>query len=121
LEALEWTFTYYTSGCKDWRWKYKYKYAPLFKDLIKYIPYFDSELLETKQPQPIDSIIQLAYVLPNTSYNLLPKNVVEILNNNFEVDGPYEMSWAYMKYFFETHIEFPDMDIDKLSNLISVK
>jgi len=121
LEALEWTFTYYTSGCKDWRWKYNYKYAPLFKDLIKYIPYFDSELLETKLPQPIDSIVQLAYVLPNTSYNLLPKNVVQILNNNFEVDGPYEMSWAYMKYFFETHIEFPDMDIDKLSQLISVK
>jgi len=118
LEALEWTFTYYTSGCKDWTWKYQYKYAPLFKDLIKYVPYFDSELLETKTPQPINSIVQLAYVLPTTSYNLLPQNVVNILNNHFEVNGPYEMSWAYTKYFFETHIEFPDMDINKLSNLI---
>ena len=121
LEALEWTFTYYTSGCKDWKWKYEYKYAPLFKNLIKYIPYFDSELLETKKPDPINSIVQLAYVLPNTSYNLLPENVVNILNNHFEVNGPYEMSWSYTKYFFETHIDFPDMDINKLSNLINVK
>ena len=88
---------------------------------IKYIPYFDSELLETKKPDPINSIVQLAYVLPNTSYNLLPENVVNILNNHFEVNGPYEMSWSYTKYFFETHIDFPDMDINKLSNLINVK
>jgi 5'-3' exoribonuclease 1 len=120
LEALEWTFSYYTQGCKDWKWKYNYKYAPLFKDLIKYIPYFDTELLETKLPSPIPSVVQLAYVLPNTSYNLLPTNVVEILNNHFQVNGPYEMSWAYMKYFFETHIEFPEMDIDELVKHIVV-
>ena len=40
LEALEWTFKYYSHKCPDWRWCYNYNYPPLLQDLIRYIPYF---------------------------------------------------------------------------------
>jgi 5'-3' exonuclease len=119
LEALEWTFTYYTKGCKDWKWKYNYNYAPLYKDLIKYIPFFDTDLLETKQPDIIPNIVQLSYVLPETSYSLLPKNVENLLRNKFNTNGPYKLSWSYTKYFYETHVDFPDIDINKLQQEIS--
>lgn len=119
LEALEWTFSYYTTGCKDWQWKYDYNYAPLFTDLIKYIPFFDTDLLETKVDNPVPSIVQLSYVLPTSSYDLLPQNVSEILRRKFEVNGPYELTWAYSKYFFECHVDFPAIKIDDLVRELS--
>merc|ERR1711991_277179 len=41
LEALEWTYKYYTNDCFDWRWKYNYEYAPLFQDLTKFTAFYD--------------------------------------------------------------------------------
>lgn len=120
LEALEWTFSYYTTGCKDWHWKYDYNYAPLFKDLIKYIPFFETELIEMKEARPVESMVQLAYVIPTSSYDLLPKNVSTMLYDKFNVNGPYEMTWAYTKYFFESHVEFPELNIDTLTREISI-
>lgn len=119
LEALEWTFSYYTKGCKDWKWKYNYNYSPLYSNLINYIPFFDCDLLETKTPDIVKSIVQLSYVLPETSYHLLPKNVEYIVKNKFKTNGPYKMSWSYNKYFYETHIDFPEMDINKLQQELS--
>ena len=29
------------------------------------------------------------------------------------------MSWSYNKYFYETHIDFPEMDINKLQQELS--
>lgn len=120
LEALEWTFSYYTNGCKDWKWNYKYDYAPLFQDLIKYIPFFNTNLLENKEKDSLPSIVQLSYVLPETSYNLLPKKIEYLLLNKFTTCGPYKMNWSYSKYFYETHISFPDIDINKLQKDISL-
>ena len=117
---MEWTFSYYTTGCKDWHWKYDYNYAPLFKDLIKYIPFFETELIEMKEARPVESMVQLAYVIPTSSYDLLPKNVSTMLYDKFNVNGPYEMTWAYTKYFFESHVEFPELNIDTLTREISI-
>ena len=66
------------------------------------------------------SIVQLSYVLPETSYNLLPKKIEYLLLNKFTTCGPYKMNWSYSKYFYETHISFPDIDINKLQKDISL-
>jgi len=75
LEGLEWTFNYYMSGCIDWRWCYNYHYAPLFKDLIKYIPHMDTQFLKRKDKHTIEDFVQLCYVLPRQNLNLLPVEV----------------------------------------------
>lgn len=120
LEGLEWTMKYYTTGCPDWRWCYHYNYPPLLSDLIHHIPYFDTELIENKQPQPVTELVQLCYVLPKQSLQLLPpklyKNLIEKRNELYKTDC--EFMWAYCRYFWESHVLLPHIEIDELENFI---
>tara|TARA_B100001093_G_scaffold520498_1_gene616855 strand:- start:9180 stop:10814 length:1635 start_codon:yes stop_codon:yes gene_type:complete len=120
LEGLEWNIKYYTSDCPDWKWKYNYNYPPLLEDLVKYIPYFDTEFITFKTEQPIKPLVQLAYVLPRNSLNLLPYNLYEelILNYNHWYKLDFEIIWTYCKYFWESHILLSKIDIDKLDYLV---
>lgn len=120
LEGLEWNFKYYTKDCPDWKWKYKYKYPPLLEDLIKYIPYFDTEFVEFKEENPVKPLVQLAYVLPRNSLHLLPPKLYEqlVLNHKDWYKLDFEILWAYCKYFWESHIVMPHIDIDVLEILL---
>jgi len=120
LEGLEWTFSYYIDGCKDWRWCYNYHYAPLFKDLVKYIPQMDTQFLKHKEKQTIEDLVQLCYVLPRHNLNLLPMEVnivlLQRLGNLYGED--YEFKWAYCRYFWESHAELPRLHIETLENIV---
>ena len=48
------------------------------EDLIKYIPYFETKLVEDNFTK-ISPITQLCYVLPRISLDLLPNNIKEKL------------------------------------------
>lgn len=116
VEGLEWTFMYYTSGCIDWRWSYKYNYPPLLNDLINHIPYFSGDILERKEKNPIHPLAQLSYVLPSTSSTLLPDNIKELLEKQYRVlcDDNYDIQWAFCRYFWESNIVKPEIDINNL-------
>jgi 5'-3' exonuclease len=120
LEGLEWTFYYYIQGCIDWRWCYNYHYAPLFKDLVKYIPQMGVKFIEPKQQQSIEDIVQLCYVLPRDNLNLLPVNVnillIQRLSHLYGDD--YEFKWAYCRYFWESHAELPRLHISTLEDIV---
>ena len=120
LEALEWTMKYYTSGCVDWRWFYKYDYAPLLCDLIKFIPYFDTQFIEVKEKNPIQDLVQLCYVLPGSALNLLPINIWKKLLDThkewYKMD--WKFKWSYCKYFWEAHASMPEINIKELELLI---
>jgi 5'-3' exonuclease len=120
LEGLEWTMKYYTSDCPDWRWHYKYNYPPLFKDLLKYIPYFGNDFIKDKPDNPVTETIQLCYVLPRDSLSLLPKEIHNKLIEKYSHLYPskFEFVWAFCKYFWESHIELPDIDIEELEGLV---
>lgn len=121
LEGLEWTMKYYTSGCPDWRWYYKYNYPPLLSDLIHFIPYFDTEFVENKGPEPVSDLVQLCYVLPRQSLQFLPENLYNVLINNHLDLYPTncEFSWAYCKYFWECHPNLPHIDIKILEQFVN--
>jgi 5'-3' exonuclease len=115
MQGLEWTMKYYTSGCPDWRWKYQHNYPPLLQDLVKYIPYFDTEFISPKQLEncAVTEIEQLCYVLPQQSLHLLPKEVYEEIKREkmhlYPTDADYV--WAFCRYFWESHVELPDMPV----------
>jgi 5'-3' exonuclease len=122
LEGIEWTIKYYTTGCADWRWHYKYDYAPLLQDLIKYIPYFDVELItpHSKSREPVNPLVQLCYVLPRNSLHLLPEPIYrKLLSEHNEWYGTdYEFKWAFCKYFWEAHAIMPEIDLNILERFI---
>jgi 5'-3' exonuclease len=121
LEGLEWNLKYYIKDCPDWKWKYNYKYPPLLQDLYKFIPYFDTEFIETKLADPVHPLVQLSYVLPRNSLHLLPPSIYEnlILNHSEWYQLDYEIVWAYCKYFWESHIILPHIDINILEKLVT--
>ena len=119
LEGLEWTMKYYTSGCPDWRWCYHYNYPPLFSDLLKYIPFFETEFIENKKPAPVSELTQLSYVSPKESLSLLPPKLHERLNQTNWYRNDSDVVWAYCRYFWEAHVMLPEIDIDELESIVS--
>lgn len=121
LEGLEWTMKYYTTGCPDWRWRYKYNYPPLLEDLIRVIPLKNTEFIVKNPENPVSEIVQLCYVLPRTSLNLLPKKLYFELIKRYDhwYKGNCDYVWAYCRYFWESHVEMNEIDITELETFIS--
>lgn len=116
LEGLEWTMKYYTSGCPDWRWCYKYNYPPLLCDLIQFIPYFNTEFIIKKPPNPVNELVQLCYVLPKQSLKFLPEKLYKKLLKEHDewYNNDCDYVWAYCRYFWESHVNLPHIDINEL-------
>ncbi len=121
LEGLEWTMKYYTTGCPNWRWCYHYNYPPLLEDLIHFMPYFESELIERKEEKPVTDLVQLCYVMPRSSLQFLPERLYKALVRDkidmYKTDC--EFSWAYCKYFWECHPNLPYIDVTELEAFVN--
>ena len=120
LEGLEWTMKYYTTGCADWRWCYKYDYPPLFCDLIHFIPFFETEFIENKKPNPVTELVQLCYVLPRQSLSMLPEKLYNnLITKHLDwYKSDCEFVWAYCRYFWESHVQLPHIDINELEDFV---
>ncbi len=120
LEGLEWTKTYYHNNCKNWRWCYKYNYPPLLEDILKYTPIFTTEFVTSIPKNPINHYTQLSYVLPYDSLYLLPHDKQTIVLDNFSYlyKKNLPIQWSFCKYFWESHIIFPDIPIENLERLV---
>ena len=120
LEGLEWTFKYYNKGCPNWNWYYKYHYPPLLEDLIKYVPAFNTSLIEDNNSEPIHEYTQLSYVLPKTSLHLIPKKITNKVLERYSdyYSNNCDIKWSFCRYFWESHIDLPNIDIEKLNLFI---
>ena len=97
-----------SSGCVDWRWTYQYSYPPTIEDLYTHTPYFDTQFLSPKEPNPVSAHVQLSYVLPRRQLNLLPEEIRTKLLSEMGESYPdeCEIMWAYCRYIWEAHAEF---------------
>lgn len=120
IEGLEWTMKYYTTGCPDWRWSYNYHYPPLLKDLLKVMPYFETEMISFQKEKPVSALVQLCYVVPKPSLTLLPKPLYDtlLLNHDKWYKTDCEFKWAFCRYFWESHVDLPEINIDELEDFI---
>jgi 5'-3' exoribonuclease 1 len=123
LEGLEWTLKYYTSGQIDWTWKYKYNYPPLLQDLIRSIPNRPTTFINNINQCNMPEIVQLCYVLPKQSLNLLPFKLSQILLNKFPdwyIDGNINyFEWSYCRYFWESHLKTSELNINDFIQVIN--
>jgi 5'-3' exonuclease len=120
MQGLEWTMKYYTDGCPDWRWSYQHHYPPLLSDLIKHLPYFETTLIAANNAVAVSPLVQLCYVLPRHSLHFLPdrlyRKLVKEYSHWYRVDCDFV--WAYSKYFWEAHVDLPEIDLDELEKIV---
>jgi 5'-3' exonuclease len=120
LEGLEWVYKYYTVDCPDWKWKYNYHYPPLMKDLCKNVPSDIHANLISKNRGPVNSTVQLAYVLPRCHHSIIPGNKAAILESDkFKHLYPleYNYKWAFCRYLWEAHVDLPEISERMLNEL----
>lgn len=126
LEGIEWVFKYYTEGCPHWRWKYDFNYPPLLSDLIKFIPQYEMDFFEMEKMRnkmamiPLKPKEQLIYVLPKPYHYLIPGlNRAQIEKNAhlFPELNEFKFQWMFCRYFWECHIQLPEISISKLENI----
>ena len=120
LEGIEWTFNYYSGNDIDWNWKYNYHYPPLLRDLNRYIPHWNYDILNIETPtNDINEYIQLAYVLPKEKLSYLPSKYHYILLKEFGdyYLEEYDMEWSYCKYMWEAHPNLPQLSVKKIKSL----
>lgn len=120
MEGLEWVMNYYSVGCIDWSWHYKYSYPPLLKDLIKFVPKWNSIMIQNGSNKSVTPEVQLAYVLPLESLNLIPNGIgCKLLKSKAHYyTSEYNLKWSFCKYIWESHMDLPYIDINELSDYV---
>ena len=85
---------------------------------MEFIPYFQTKFIENKPENPVDPLVQLAYVLPISQLHLLPNDIYVKLKNKSWYSDDFSFKWSFCKYFWECHIVFEPIDIQELKNII---
>jgi len=120
MEGLEWVMNYYTKECIDWGWHYKYDYPPLFKDLLRFIPKWPTNMISENNTKAVKPCVQLSYVLPIESLHLIPNGIGEkLLRDKSEYySDNYSMKWAFCKYIWESHMDLPHIDLEDIKEFL---
>lgn len=76
LDGSLWVLNYYRKGMPDWSWFFPYFYGPLLMDLLDHITSYSPPIFQLHEP--VDPFLQLIMILPESSKDLLPKELNDV-------------------------------------------
>ena len=122
LKGLQWCLHYYNGTILDSHYAYPYAYAPLFSDILPHIPDYTVDFFPYASSRiPILPIHQLCYVIPPSSYNLLPENAKAFMEEyQKDIDiHKIPLQWEYCSYLWESHPILPPISINEIQKHIN--
>ena len=130
FEVLKWTFDYYFNGDITFYCGYNYAYAPTVFDMVKYLRKTNISLKDItfKKGTPYNSLVQLMYILPDSSKNLIPTSCRDLMNNknsrirHYYPNGEIPVETCFKRYWWQCSPILPPINIELLKNVLkSVK
>jgi len=126
FEVLKWTFDYYFNGNITFYMGYNFNYAPTVRDMVNYLRKTNIELssISFKRGTPYNSLVQLMYILPETSKNLLPKGAREYQTKmdspirHYYPNGDIPVEPYFKRYYWQCSPVLPSIDIELLKNTV---
>jgi 5'-3' exoribonuclease 1 len=109
LDGMNWVINYYLYGIPSWTWTYPYLYSPFIKEIVTYIS--DWKPKPFAMGQPCTPFLQLVYVLPPQSKNLLPPPLDTIVAKK---DTSFTIDMAGKRFDWQAVIVLPDQDLGSL-------
>jgi 5'-3' exonuclease len=84
------------------------------------MPFFDTEFVKENSLLSVHPLVQLSYVLPRSSLDLLPKKLYDnlMIEHQDKYPSDCEFVWSYCRYFWECHIQLPELDINELEKYV---
>jgi 5'-3' exonuclease len=120
--VLRWLLSYYSVDSVGLSIAYWCSYAPLLCELVDVdvdVEWCSVESCSVDVESlmcSLDAYTQLAYVLPRSSLNLLPKELsCYLLSENVDYHpSTCSFDWAYCNYFWECHPKLPEIPFSTL-------
>lgn len=121
IEGLEWIFSYYKNGCKNWFWYYKYSVAPTLYNLYQCIENMRKQnkyingLVKNQSFTSLEAlnVYQLIVVIPKKSIKVIPKKYRELfIKQEFAYLFPsdFKLLTLFKKFYHECYAVLPKIE-----------
>ena len=131
FKTLKWIFFYYTDCTPfDWTFTYEYDITPTLTDLSRYLCEIPAQKLHKLWTEPfiatineISPCMQLVYIIPKESSDLLPKCYSKLVHGELSLYFPkeYQMNMYNKRFLWETIPILPYIDDEYMTNLLKEK
>jgi len=115
VKGLQWVLEYYTKGVPSWTWYYPHSFAPFATDIMNH---FDSESFAKKWPstEPSDPFLQLLFVLPPVSAELVPYPLRHIMEDMSNYPTEFAIDYSGKRNEWEGIPILPQLHVDQIRN-----